>query len=238
MRRALVVAISFAVAIAGSDAGARTFRLACRDGGACDLDDSCDGACLIRTCGNYTVGLRHCGRRSGKGLRGYASQIAAGTVVGECEKGICERYRCRRAARRCAPPSRACTVTVGPPFERQFACRVTLSRAEADPAGRLNVAVRDGTVAATGGIWIPRADAGHYTKSAGTYANISLPEPPGPYSQLHLVVDEFSAGTDIVADVTIDSEFVAGVSEVRGAVQGLARFGSPPGVLVPFVMEF
>lgn len=106
--------------------------------------------------------FRFCGRRNLKGQRSFPWHITAGGVDGDCEHGTCTRVRCRRAAPRCKPPVGPCTSTPGAPFDRQFACRATLGRAEADPGGFLLLSVRDGVQSAIGVFELPRAASGHY----------------------------------------------------------------------------
>jgi hypothetical protein len=236
-RRWMRMALLAAAAIVGpiSDGHAIVARVSCRDGARCDLDKTCDGACLMRICGTVTAGPRICGRHSANGLEAYPSQLVAAGTDRQCEHGTCQVVRCRRAAKRCKPVARSCTFALGSPFDRQFGCRVTLGRAAADPGGFLFLTAREGSGSAIGLFELPSAASGHYEQAEGEHGYVNMSTLPGFDSWL--TAYDYQPGTGFVADVTLDSEFDGGVGEVRGNVQGTFTYGSP-GVLVPFSIEF
>jgi hypothetical protein len=130
-----------------------------------------------------------------------------------------------------------CTFTLGAPFNRQFACRATLGQAEADARGLLFLTVRDGAQSAIGYFQLPRAASGHYSEMDGSVNMWTL---PGFESFSAFTADDSLPGTEYVADVTLDSDFDVGVSEVRGRIEGALNYGGTesPESLVPFSVEF
>jgi hypothetical protein len=234
VRTALVLALSASIVVAAAgESGGRVARVVCRDGARCDLDRSCDGVCLVKVCPQGGGSYAFCGRRKAAAL--FPQPVVAGQVSEECSKGQCLRVRCRNARRTCEAPTRPCTLSLGPPFDRQFECRASLGRSTSDTAGLLYLAVRDGARFAGGIVILPSAVSGHYTSADGARAHIDLWLLAG--FDYVVSVDRFTPGTELDADVTIESEIRPGLSEVRGTMQGV--FGYANGtVLVPFAVQF
>jgi len=213
-----------------------TARFSCRDGAHCDLDNSCDGSCLIRYCG--VTSLRVCGRRNKKALEMYPQQLVAGEVERYSSRNYHRRVRCRPATARCnKPPARVCTLTLGPPVARTFNCHATLARSERDSFGVLFVSLRGDALNARAQFRLPQATSGSWNL-AGTDYNGGMDglEPLG-FSSFH--ADRFTAGTGYDADITVDSAFDGGVSEVRGSLRGTLAYGTTSEqTLVTFSVDF